>query len=181
MSGLHALPARQRERESSLAEPVPRRPKGSTAIAAGLFGLVAAATAGYLPARLFLDIPSGFSLGDLSPLTLADLGAYLAASLVLLIGAIATFFRATAGAVLLIAGALLALGALLLEPALSGSPGYAQYFRTLLRFENFAALDRVTLAAAVLLVLVLAGLPRTFGYLRYRAPVVPASSPSRQW
>ena len=178
MSGLHGLPARQRERESS---PAAYRPNGGTAIAAGLFGLVAAATSGYLPARLFLDIPSGFSLGDLSPLTLADLAADLAASLILLIGAISTFFRATAGAVLLIAGALMALGALLLEPAVGGSPAYVEYFRTLLRFENFAAIDRVTLAAAVLLVLVLAGLPRTFGYLRYRVPVVPASSPSRQW
>ncbi|WP_106965122.1 hypothetical protein [Amycolatopsis orientalis] len=181
MSGLHGLPARQREREPSLAEPAPYRPNGGTAIAAGLFGLVAAATSGYLPARLFLDIPSGFSLGDLPPLTLADLAAYLAASLVLLVGAIATFFRATAGAVLLIAGALLALGALVLEPAAGASPAYVEYFRTLLRFENFAALDRVALAGAVLLVLVLAVLPRTFGYLRHPAPAAPVSSPSRQW
>ncbi|WP_020664895.1 hypothetical protein [Amycolatopsis benzoatilytica] len=181
MSGLHGHPARQRERPLSPAEPRPDGPNGTTAIAAGLLGLVAAAVSGYLPVTLFIGIPSGFSLGDLSPWTLVDLAAYLIASLVLLIGAVSTFLRTTAGALLLIAGGLFALGALLLEPALAGSPAYVEYFRTLFRFENFAAVDRVALLGSAVLVLILAGLPRTFGYLRHRAPAVPATSPSRQW
>ncbi|WP_156096656.1 hypothetical protein [Amycolatopsis jejuensis] len=179
MSGPQGQPARRRA--PSAAVPAPRRPNAFTAITAGLFGLVAAVAAGYLPVTQFIDIPSGFSLGDLSPWTLVDLGAYLVAALVLLVGAVATFFRATAGAFLLIAGALIAAGAILLEPTLNGPPAYAEYFRTLLRFETFAAIDRVALSAAVLLVFVLAVLPTTFGYLRYRVPVVPSSPPSRHW
>ena len=175
MSGLHGHPVRQRERTFSLAPPRARRTDGVTAIAAGLVGLVAAAAAGYLPVTLFIGIPSGFSLGDLPPWTLVDLAGYLLASLVLLSGAVSTFFRATAGAVQLIAGGLLALGALLLEPALNGSPGYAEYFRTLFGFENFAEVDRVSLTVSAVLVLVLAGLPRTFGYLRNRVPAAAAS------
>lgn len=150
-----------------------RHPGRGSALAAGLLGLVAAVAAGYLPVTRFIDIPFGFSLGDLSPWTLVDLGAYLGAALAFLVGSLATFFRAVTGAVLLVLGALLAIGAILLEPFLGAGITYAEYFRAVFRLDGFAALDHAVLMVAAPLVLLLAMLPSTFGHLRFRAPALP--------
>jgi hypothetical protein len=138
-----------------------------------------------VPVRIFLDMPAEFSLGALPGLVLADLAGYLVAGLVLLLGSLATFFRATAGAVLLGVGALLAIGALLTEPLSVGVP-LARFADAMFTHGGVAMIDRVGLAALSVLVLVLAFVPPTFRYLRYRAPLLPALSgqgayPSRGW
>jgi hypothetical protein len=150
-----------------------------------VLGLPAATAAGYVPVRIFLDMPAEFSLGALPGLVLADLAGYLVAGLVLLLGSLATFFRATAGAVLLGVGALLAIGALLTEPLSVGVP-LARFADAMFTHGGVAMIDRVGLAALSVLVLVLAFVPPTFRYLRYRAPLLPALSgqgayPSRGW
>jgi hypothetical protein len=150
-----------------------------------VLGLAAAVAAGYVPVRIFLDMPAEFSLGALPRLVLVDLAGYLAAGLVLLLGALATLFRATAGAVLLGLGALLAIGALLTEPLSVGVPP-ARFADAVFTHGGFAMVDRVGLAALAVLVLVLAFAPPTFRYLRYRTPMVPMLSgqgayPSRSW
>lgn len=148
------------------------RPSGVTAVLAGLLGLAAAVAAGYVPVRIFLDMPAEFSLGALPGWVLVDLAAYLGAGLVLLLGALATLFRATAGAILLGLGALLAIGALLTEPLSVGVPP-ARFADAVFTHGGFAMVDRVGLAALAVLVLVLAFLPPTFRYLRYRTPTLP--------
>jgi hypothetical protein len=148
------------------------RPSGVTAILAGLLGFAAAAASGYVPVKIFLDMPAEFSLGALPNWVLVDLGAYLGAGLVLLLGGLATLFRATAGAVLLGLGALLAVGALLMEPLSVGVP-LARFADAMFTHGGFAMIDRVGLAALAVLVLILAFLPPTLRYLRYRTPMMP--------
>ncbi|HEY3467146.1 MAG TPA: hypothetical protein VGL47_18585 [Amycolatopsis sp.] len=140
-----------------------------------MLGFPAAAAAGYVPVRIFLDMPAEFSLGALPGWVLADLAGYLVAGLVLLLGSLATLFRATAGAVLLGLGALLAIGALLTEPLSVGVP-VARFTDAMFTHGGFAMVDRVALAGLSVLVLVLAFLPPTFRYLRYRTPTMPVFS-----
>ncbi|MGW4519967.1 hypothetical protein [Amycolatopsis sp. NPDC004378] len=130
-------------------------------------------------------MPAEFSLGALPALVLVDLAGYLVAGLVLLLGALVTLFRATAGAVLLGVGALLAMGALLTEPVSVGVP-LARFTDAMFTHGGFAMVDRVGLAGLSVLVLVLAFLPPTFRYLRYRTPTLPVLSgqgaySSRTW
>ncbi|WP_245804947.1 hypothetical protein [Amycolatopsis australiensis] len=130
-------------------------------------------------------MPAEFSLGALPGWVLADLAGYLGAGLVLLLGALATLFRATAGAVLLGVGAVLAIGALLTEPASVGVPP-ARFVDAMFTHGGFAMADRVALAGLAVLVLVLAFLPPTFRYLRYRTPALPVwagreAYSSRSW
>jgi hypothetical protein len=163
----------------------PARPSGLTAILAGILGLPAAVAAGYVPVRIFLDMPAEFSLGALPAWVLVDLAGFLVAGLVLLLGSLATLFRATAGAVLLGLGALLAIGALLTEPMSAGVP-LARFVDAVFTHGGFAMVDRVGLAGLAVLVLVLAFLPPTFRYLRYRTPVLPVFTSqgaysSRSW
>ena len=107
-----------------------------------MLGLAAAVAAGYVPVKIFLDMPAEFSLGALPGWVLVDLAAYLGAGLVLLLGALATLFRATAGAVLLGLGALLAIGALLTEPLSVGVP-LARFADAMFTHGGFAMADRV--------------------------------------
>ncbi|WP_318306187.1 hypothetical protein [Amycolatopsis solani] len=131
-------------------------------------------------------MPAEFSLGALPGLVLVDFAGYLVAGLVLLLGSLATLFRATAGAVLLGVGALLAIGALLMEPVSMGVP-LARFADAMFTRGGLAMLDRVGLATLSVLVLVLAFLPPTFRYLRYRAALPALAGPgayptsSRTW
>lgn len=161
------------------------RPSGVTAILASLLGFAAAGAAGYVPVRIFLDMPAEFSLGALPGWVLVDLAAYLGAGLVLLLGALATLFRATAGAILLGLGALLAIGGLLTEPWSVDVP-LARFADAMFTHGGFAMVDRVGLAGLAVLVLILALLPPTFRYLRYRTPTLPVwagqeAYSSRSW
>ncbi|WP_328604222.1 hypothetical protein OG943_29695 [Amycolatopsis sp. NBC_00345] len=171
MGGPYGYPAQPPEPSDPATDGPIRRPSGATAVIAALLGLAAAAVAGYIPVTVFIGIPSGFSLGDLPMWTLVDLGAYLGAGLVLLLGALGTIFRATAGAVLLILGALLAIGALLVESSLVSGGGFEAYFRTVFGLHGAAGTGRAALVVLAPLVLVLSALPPTFSYLRYRTPV----------
>ncbi|MFC4087110.1 hypothetical protein [Amycolatopsis samaneae] len=183
MTGPYGYPAPQPGPGYGVPAP---RPTAATAVIAGLFGLLAAVASGYVPVSLFIALPSGLSLGDLPPLVLAGLAGYLLAGLLLLVGALATFFRSTAGAVLLIIGTVLAIVSILLEPLATSS--YAHYFTAVFRLRNFAAIDRVALMALVPLTLLFAVLPPTFKYLRHRpqAAMPPYGGPQghyapRQW
>jgi hypothetical protein len=128
-----------------------------------------------VPVRTFLDLPAEFSLAALPVKVLADLGCYLGAALLLLIGALATLFRATAGAILLIVGGLAALVALLGEPVTAGVP-IARYLTAMSGLGTFAMADRISLVVLALLVAVLAMLPPTLRHLRYRSPILHAYS-----
>lgn len=164
-------------------QPAPqRRPSGATAVLAGLLGLLVAGVIAYVPIQVFIALPSGFSIGDLPGKALVYICVALAAGFCLLLGALMAFFRAFAGAILLILGALLTITAILLEASLNSS--FGGYFQAVF---SFAGLDEIVRAAAVIgapLVLLLAVLPPTFKYLRYRpsAPQVygqpPAYNPS---
>jgi hypothetical protein len=155
-----------------------KRPNGATAILAGLLGLGLAGVLGYLPVRYFIDMPSGFGLSDLPGKLLTVLALYSAAGIFLLIGALITFFRASAGAVLLLIGALLAIASVLLEPALLYQNDYANYFQAIYEFRLRAAFVRVGGLIGGPLVFVLAVLPPTFRYLRYRPGETPVYGPS---
>lgn len=134
---------------------------------AALFGLIGAIAAGYIPIYFFIALPSGFSIGDLPGLVLTTMGLYLVAALFLLVGALATFFRSVAGAVMLVLGSLLVIAAIVVEPLAFNAP-YGLYFRILFDFETFVAMVRVIMFAFVPFTLIFAILPPTLKYLRYR-------------
>ncbi|MFD5090617.1 hypothetical protein ACFWMR_08455 [Amycolatopsis thailandensis] len=147
--------------------PPQARPNGATAIIAGFLGLIAAGTSGYLPVYFFLELPPGFSIGDMPGLVLTALGLYLLAALLLLIGALSAFFRSVAGAVLLTLGSLMVIAAVLLEP-LAFNASYGLYFRLQFEFESFAAIARVALFVVAPFTLIFAVIPPTLKYLRWR-------------
>ncbi|SDX78203.1 hypothetical protein SAMN05421504_103827 [Amycolatopsis xylanica] len=155
-----------------------RRPSGATAILAGLLGLLVAGAIAYLPIRVFISLPSGFSIGDLDTRALIYIGVALTAAFCLLLGSLMTFFRAFAGAIVLIVGSLLAIAAILLEATLYLS--FGEYFSAVF---SFSLTEDIVRAAAVIgapLVLLLAVLPPTFKYLRFRpsAPQVYGQPPA---
>jgi hypothetical protein len=159
---------------------VTRRPNGATAVLAGLVGVALAGALGYLPIRVFID----FGIGDLPVQTKIVLGLYLGAALLLLMGALVTFFRAVTGAVLLLIGGLVAAGAVVTEPLLL-YPGYfGEFFKSMFQFGPDNAFVRVAAAVGGPLVFVLSVLPSTFRYLRYR-PALPGyprqSYPPQGW
>ncbi|WP_158888625.1 hypothetical protein [Amycolatopsis anabasis] len=161
---------------------LPKRPNGATAIIAGILALGLAFVLGYLPVRYFIDMPSGFGLGDLPGELLTMLGLYLAAAIFLLIGALVTFLRALTGAVLLLIGALLTLAAVLLEPALMYHGDFGTYFQLVFEFE----LDDASFVRAAGLVFgpitfFLTVLPPTFRYLRFQPSMVPAYGPPPEY
>jgi hypothetical protein len=150
--------------------PQGRRPSGFTAILAAVFGLALTGLTGYIPIHNFIGIPSGYSLGDLPGGVLTVLGIYLVAALLLLIGALATFFRSFAGGILLLIGAVLTIAAFFIEPLLTLHGQYAIYFKYFLALGDVnAILGAVTVVVGMLLLL-LTMLPATFRYLRYRRP-----------
>ncbi|MEC3981886.1 hypothetical protein [Amycolatopsis sp. H20-H5] len=151
-----------------------------TAVLAALLGFVVALAAGHVPVNLFIDIPSGFSLGDLPASNLVDLAIFLGAALFLLIGAVATLFRSLVGAILLVLGSLLAIAGILIESTVAYGLPFGSYFETVFAVKTFAAVDRAIVVVAAPLVLVLAALPVTFRHLRYRRPVLQAYPQARQ-
>lgn len=141
------------------------RPNGTTAILAGIVGLVLAGVLGYLPVKVFIDV----GISELPTKALVMLGLYLDAALLLLLGALVTFFRVVAGAVLLLIGGLAAIGAVLSEPLLLFSPSLmGEFFKAMFSFAEDDAFVRVGAAVGGPLVFLLAVLPWTFRYLRYQ-------------
>lgn len=159
-------PKEVRSPGGAVTSPVGRepRPNGTTAILAGVFGLLLAVLLGYLPLKFFVD----YSFDGMDGRVRGVLGIYAAAALVLLAGALVTFFRAVTGAVLLLVGGLLAVAAVVLEPVLL-YPGYfGDFFSAMFRFAPDDAFVRVGAAVGGPVVFVLAVLPWTFRYLRHR-------------
>ncbi len=167
MTGPYGYPAHQ-PGPAGFGFPAPqKRPSGATAVIAALAGLAAAGAAGFIPVYFFLELPSGFSIGDLPGLVLTTLGLYLSGALLLLIGALSAFFRSVAGAVLLVLGSLLVIAAIVMEPqAFTGN--YGTYFRTQFAFETFVAVVRVVMFAVVPFTLLFTIIPPTLKYLRWR-------------
>jgi hypothetical protein len=155
-----------------------RRPSGVTAILAGFAGLALAGVLAYLPVTVFID----YGIDDLPNDTKIVLGLYLGAALLLLIGALVTFFRAVAGAVLLLIGALVSIAAVVTEPLLLYPGFFPQFFKAMFQFVPDQAFVRVGAAVGGPVVLVLSALPWTFRYLRYRPgeyPTPPQTYPTR--
>ncbi|WP_410648531.1 hypothetical protein [Amycolatopsis sp. cmx-4-54] len=173
MTGPYGYPAQQ-PGPPAFGYPAPQdRPSGATAIIAAVLGLVGALASGFIPIRYFIGLPSGFSLSNLPGFALVELVLYLLAALLLLMGALTTFFRSLIGAILLILGSLLAILAVVLEPIAFRVP-YRIHLDILFRFSTFDGVLRLAMVMFGLLVLLLAVLPQTFRYLRRRpAPTQP--------
>ncbi|GAA5158868.1 MULTISPECIES: hypothetical protein [Amycolatopsis] len=146
------------------SHPAPeRRPKATTAVLAGLVGLVLAGVLGYLPAEWFID----FGLADLPSRTQLVLGLYLLAAVLLLLGGLVTLFRVFTGGVLLLLGALAAIGAVVGEPLLLFPGQFSQFFTSMFQFVPDQAFVRVAAAVGGPVLLVLCAVPATFRYLRH--------------
>ena len=148
----------------------PRSPSGVTALIAAVLGLLLTLPLIYVPSEEFIAIPSGFTVSMLPAGVLAGLGLYAGAGLLVLIGALVTFFRGVAGAVLLLAGSAAAVVAVATEPVLGYPDGYRAYFDYLTAFRDLSATARVADLGGAVVVFALAVLPGTFRYLRHRAP-----------
>lgn len=150
------------------------RPSGVTAILAGFAGLALAPFLGYLPVQEFiangLDVPA-------RPQIL--LGVYFFAAVVLLLGALVTFFRAVTGGVLLLAGAVVTIAAVLGEPLFVSDTGFTEFFRSVFTFTCEDAFVRVAATVGGPVVLVLSAMPATFRYLKH--PAYPPDDRSQGW
>ncbi|RZQ63530.1 hypothetical protein [Amycolatopsis suaedae] len=157
------------------------RPGGGTAITAAIFGLFAAIASAYIPIRAFIVLPSGAGIGDLPGEVLTVLALYLGAALLLLIGALVTFFRAVFGAILLILGSVLTLTSIMLEPALFPMSRFDRYFEAIFTFDSEPAIWHFAALVLGVLTLLFAILPPTFKYLTYKPrPTQPYGQPPMQ-
>jgi hypothetical protein len=162
------------------------RPSGVTAIIAALLGLGGAGMCVYLPTKVLVDLPARLGLADLPGEVYTSYGLFYSAALFLLLGAVLTLFRKTAGGILLLTGSLLVIAALMLEPALLFDGRYGRYFRAVFGFGSGDAWIRFLLMVLAPLTFLLAVLPPTFRYLGYRPPVAgygpaPGQYPPQGW
>ncbi|QFU86223.1 hypothetical protein [Amycolatopsis sp. YIM 10] len=160
--------------------PAQRRPNGATAIIAAVLGLVLAGTTGYLTvAELFIDLPAAIGIDDLPGGVLTFYGLLTGCAVFALIGSLITFFRATAGAILLLIGGLLGVVAVFLEPVFSAlwNSNYGRYFEAVFDFGQSEAVLRFMIMVLAPLTLILAVLPTTFRYLGYKPQAQPIYGP----
>ena len=187
MTGPYGYPAQQPPQPYGYGQPHEPRPSGVTAFLAAILGLVLAAMTGYVPIHTFISIPSGYSIGDLPGEVLVLLGVYLMTALLLLIGALATFFRSFAGGILLLIGSLLTIAVIFAEPLVALDGKYDVYFKYLFGFEDLGAIIGVASLVVSPVLFLLAVIPPTFRYLRYRRPIPqaygaqPQVYPPRSW
>ncbi|AXB45138.1 hypothetical protein [Amycolatopsis albispora] len=154
-----------------------RRPSGATAIIAAVLGLVLAGTAGYLTiAELFIDMPVAIGLDDLPGGVLTYYGMLAACALFGLVGALITFFRATAGAILLLFSSLLGAVAVFIEPTLWDRL-YGRHYEAVFEFAQSEAILRFMIMVLAPLTLILAVLPATFRYLGHKPQAQPIYGP----
>lgn len=160
---------------------IERTPSGATAILAALVGLALAGILGYLPVTQFIY----FGIVDQPDRTLIVLGLYLGAALLLLLGALVTFFRVLAGGILLLIGALVAVVSVLAESTLVQPGRFTDFFRVMFQFIPDDAFVRVAATVGGPLVFLLAALPSTVRYLRDRPSEAgygpPPGYPPRGW
>ncbi|PRX49909.1 hypothetical protein B0I33_10222 [Prauserella shujinwangii] len=145
-------------------EPARRWPGAVTAVLATLAGLALAVLIGYVPVTTFIDV----GIDRLTVPALALFSGYAAAAVFLLSGALLTMLRIVAGLVLLIVGAVLAAGAVALEPAMVIHGEYRYYFEEIAELEGMHAISRAAGLVLGPLTLVLAALPPTFRHTRSR-------------
>ncbi|HKS44657.1 MAG TPA: hypothetical protein VJT49_05990 [Amycolatopsis sp.] len=159
----------------------PRTPSGVTAVLGGLVALALAGVLGYLPITDFVD----YGISDLPDHTKISDALYFGAAILLLLGALMTFLRLLAGSVLLLAGGLATIAAVVAEPLLIHPYAFVEFFDRVFRFVPNAAFVRIGGIVGGPLVVLLAAQPSTFRYLRYRPPDAgygpPYSGPARGW
>lgn len=148
----------------------PQRPNPVTAILAAVFGLLLAVGGGLIVVNVIVQLnDAGLSIGDLPGNALTSIGLFLGAALFALLGALITFFRSAAGAILLLLGAVVGIAAFLLYPALAKMK-FGMFMSMVFDFNNAASFGMAAVLAFSPLTLVFAALPPTFRHLRHRAP-----------
>lgn len=142
------------------------RPGGGTAIAAGILGLVLIGLTGVPIYLAVTPLVGGCGEDCFTGMVLAMLLVFPLANLLLLLGAVFVFAQKTTGGVLLVVGALLALGltAAWLFVGMSTVPVYANYV-----LQDWRGWMMMIAMACALLTLILAVLPSTWRYLRGRS------------
>jgi hypothetical protein len=128
-----------------------------------------------LPFVTLISVPSGTGIGDLKGAALVDLGLYLLAGVIALIGAVTVFVRPTGGLVTLLIGALVTSATPWIEPLLAHIQTGA-LFGQAFGFEIVGAYARVSgivLAPALLLLVVIALVIRLVRGRRQLRTVVP--------
>jgi hypothetical protein len=142
----------------------------ATAIIAAVLGLVAAASLIVINVDFFSKFMDNASFGDLPGGLKTLIILRFAGAAVLLTGLIIILFRKLAGAFVLILGALLALAAILLYPVLLKdffpSLDFAEYVKTLFKFNSAQTTFAAITVIAAPLALIMAILPPTLRYLR---------------
>lgn len=142
----------------------------ATAIIAAVLALVAAASLVVINVHFFSELLGDAGFGDLPGEMKTIVIVRFAGAAVLLAGLIVVLFRKTAGAFLVIVGALVALAAILLYPVLLKdffpALNFGDYLKNLFEFDGpQATFAAITLIAAPL-ALIMSILPPTFEYLR---------------
>jgi hypothetical protein len=139
----------------------------ATAIIAALLALAVTAFEIVSLVKLFDLITAVGGIGDLPAKTWGVIGTQALAGLLLLIGAILVCARKTAGAVLVIIGAIAAIAGFFLFPILlGGGASIGSYFEEVFKFqETIFTFNALTLIGAPL-TLIFAVLPPTFNHLR---------------
>jgi hypothetical protein len=159
------------------APPQPKRQAGATAIVAAVFGLIVGGIAFSLPFATLISLPRGTGIGYLKGAALVDLGIYLLAGVIALIGAVTVFVRPAGGLVTLLIGALVASAAPWIEPLLAHIQT-GRLFGQAFGFKIVGAYARVSgivLAPALLLLVVVALVIRSVRGRRQLRPVAPGA------
>ncbi|CAM4071179.1 hypothetical protein KIPE111705_39075 [Kibdelosporangium persicum] len=149
-------------------QPYPSAPAGggnpATAIIAAVLALAVAAFEIVVLVNWLDVIGSRFSAvpADL----MVTLVVQALATLLLIVGAIIVLLRKTAGAVLTIIGAILALVGFFLEPILGFEGQVGRFLESVFEFGESGATFRALILIGAPLVLIFAALPPTFKYLR---------------
>jgi hypothetical protein len=143
---------------------LPVRPNAVSAVLAGIVALGLSGALGDLPVTEFID----YGVDAAPTRLLVVLGLYLGAALLLFLGALMTFFRVLAGAIVVLLGGLAAMAAVVAEPVLLHPGLFGDFFAVMFRFSSDDAFVRVAAAVGGPVVFVLAALPSTFRYLRHR-------------
>ncbi|MFC4853133.1 hypothetical protein [Actinophytocola glycyrrhizae] len=165
-------------RPPGYAGPVPDRSGPGLAITSGILGLGAGGVLLTQTIMLLSDIPSGVEVP--TGWTVMNVMHFAVVGIVLL-GAVLVFARQLAGAFLLVAGAVLTVAVLLLDPALAEgvwgsmlgalpdfepSGDYANYFKAMFEFGNEQAVLRFVAFVLGVILLTIAVLPPSLDWLR---------------
>ncbi|ALG06575.1 hypothetical protein [Kibdelosporangium phytohabitans] len=150
-------------------QPYPAAPSGGGSPATAIIAAVLAlAIAGFEVVLLVNESTWIENLDKLPGEVVMILVGQLLTGLVMLIGSIVTFARKTAGAVLILIGALVGLASVLTEPLMlpGGSKNLGRFYETVFEFGSAEATFRALIVIIAPLALIFAVLPPTFKYLR---------------